>query len=758
MITTLSRSSPLTRSTAKAIRLTSPPPRRGFGIRYESSVPAGIESKSPFGAGENSLSRLGEPQLHIDVSLVLNLHREGKYLFRTLSSLREAIFYASIHGVVVEVVIVLDQPDDITKNAVKSCDLSSIDHIQIIEVDHGSLGLSRNDGVKKARGRYVRLSDGDDLVSFNLLYSMYFLLERLGPRAILIPEWLFVFGEPYIRIRYEDKKTITPLSMIDKHPFVSQIFFDRSLFEVLNFQDMRLSSKYAYEDWHFATEAIARGYEYYIAKDTVLFHRQRQDGLLSMADSISVRQISPSTLFTPSVFKKLGETGYQGIASKQIVNDIKDDRLFIDGAVCRQLIHAANFIEPGITLEAFRSSSFSHHLEDVNLAIGKRYYEVCNVVEKEMYRDVFIVPFFGRGGAENYFINMIRELLDIQGDSHILIILGQRHSDNYWLGRFPGRVSTIDLGQWLDEIGERGVDIITLKLIQAVGTGARLHVRDSPFGQRFLAAYGRALGSNRRIFYCFSQATRSDGDMGFIEPWRFRFVAENIDNIDLIITDNQNLARFDRQRIGITPEKWRVLPPLHVPAIDRGAALRRTRRPSNRILWASRIAREKRPDLIVSVAKKLVARQLDVFIAVRGECTGGFDLRRFKKYACIEYLGAYDQFSDCADDYLAFMYTTWQDGIPNVLLEAAAAGIPIIAPDIGGISEFVENDVTGLLLPNLSDEEGMADAYVDAIVSLQNDPDLRIRLASAAYDRVETCYCRRAYRANLEKALEVSAG
>jgi glycosyltransferase involved in cell wall biosynthesis len=614
-----------------------------------------VDSIYSLGASDNSSARRDERQLQIDVSLVLNLHREGKYLIRTVSSLREAMVYASVHGIVVEIVIVLDQPDETTINAVSLCNLGGIEHIQIFEVDHGSLGLSRNDGIAKARGKYVRLTDGDDLVSFNLLSNMYFLAERLGPRAILIPEWLFAFGEGYLRVCYEDQKAITPLSTIVKHPFVSQIFFDRSLLEVLKFEDLGLSPGYAYEDWHLATEAIARGYEYYIAKDTVLFYRQRQNSLLSMANRISVRQISPSTLFIPSVFKKLSEAGYQRIIRKQVRSEFKDDRLFIDGAVCQHLVHAASFIEPEITLEAFRSSSFSHHLQDANLAIGRRYYEVCNEMKNGTFQDVFVVPFFGTGGAEKYFSNIILELLGLQPDSSVLVILGQQHPDNAWVRQFPARVSVVDLGQWLGEIGTHGVDVITLKLIQSVGNGARLHVRDSDFGHRFLAAYGRALGSNKRIFYCFSQGSKADGAMRFVESWRFRFVAENIENIDIVITDNLALAQFDRQRIGVTPEKWRVLPSVCERLVDRATALARTQRPPFRILWASRIVQEKRPELICAAAKKLMARKIDLVLEIHGELAPAFEPSFLGKYACVEYRGRYGRFSDFANgDYVCF--------------------------------------------------------------------------------------------------------
>lgn len=39
------------------------------------------------------------------------------------------------------------------------------------------------------------------------------------------------------------------------------------------------------------------------------------------------------------------------------------------------------------------------------------------------------------------------------------------------------------------------------------------------------------------------------------------------------------------------------------------------------------------------------------------------------------------------------------EGMPNAVLEAMAAGLPVVATDVGGCAELVENDVTGLLVP-----------------------------------------------------------
>jgi glycosyltransferase involved in cell wall biosynthesis len=67
------------------------------------------------------------------------------------------------------------------------------------------------------------------------------------------------------------------------------------------------------------------------------------------------------------------------------------------------------------------------------------------------------------------------------------------------------------------------------------------------------------------------------------------------------------------------------------------------------------------------------------------------------------------------------------EGLPNVLLEAAAAGCPIVATDAGGSREIVVDGRTGLLVPT-GDVEALAEALGRAI----DDPELRRRIGVAA--------------------------
>ncbi|MFC1621924.1 glycosyltransferase family 4 protein [Patescibacteria group bacterium] len=70
------------------------------------------------------------------------------------------------------------------------------------------------------------------------------------------------------------------------------------------------------------------------------------------------------------------------------------------------------------------------------------------------------------------------------------------------------------------------------------------------------------------------------------------------------------------------------------------------------------------------------------------------------------------------------------DGIPNALIEAALAKLPIITTDAGSILEFVEHEFNGLVVPQKSSK-----SLASAIEMLLNDEDLRRELGKNAQSK-----------------------
>lgn len=94
------------------------------------------------------------------------------------------------------------------------------------------------------------------------------------------------------------------------------------------------------------------------------------------------------------------------------------------------------------------------------------------------------------------------------------------------------------------------------------------------------------------------------------------------------------------------------------------------------------------------------------------------------------------EFVGSVDDVLAqygwadvLLLTSRTEGLPGVILEAAAAGVPSVAVDVGGVDEAVQDGVTGLVT------ERTADSIAAALAKLASNATLLARMGQAATSR-----------------------
>ena len=83
----------------------------------------------------------------------------------------------------------------------------------------------------------------------------------------------------------------------------------------------------------------------------------------------------------------------------------------------------------------------------------------------------------------------------------------------------------------------------------------------------------------------------------------------------------------------------------------------------------------------------------------------------------------------------AFVLPSYHEGLPMGILEAMAAGLPIISTPVGGIPEAVTDGVEGFLVA-----PGDIQALAARLVQLANDPVLASRMGAAARDKVARCF------------------
>ncbi|WP_102961390.1 glycosyltransferase [Mangrovicella endophytica] len=94
-----------------------------------------------------------------------------------------------------------------------------------------------------------------------------------------------------------------------------------------------------------------------------------------------------------------------------------------------------------------------------------------------------------------------------------------------------------------------------------------------------------------------------------------------------------------------------------------------------------------------------------------------------------------------------------RDGLPNVIMEAATQALPILSTRFAGVPEFVEEGVSGVLVPPED-----TSALAEALGSLIADPARRAALGAGAYQRVKTAFSFNAGIDVLVAKLEQTAG
>jgi glycosyltransferase involved in cell wall biosynthesis len=166
-------------------------------------------------------------------------------------------------------------------------------------------------------------------------------------------------------------------------------------------------------------------------------------------------------------------------------------------------------------------------------------------------------------------------------------------------------------------------------------------------------------------------------------------------------------------------------------------------------LFLGRLAREKGLRTLLDAWRNVSARLL-----VAGDGPEGSDLRSMAPPG-VEFVGAVP--SSAVPPLLqraraVLVPSLWYEGQPRTILEAYAAGVPVIASDIGGLPEVVEEGVSGVLVA-----PGDAGAWTKALHRLLDDSEAR-RLGQGAHAAWRALYTPERGLANLEQAYREARG
>ena len=266
------------------------------------------------------------------------------------------------------------------------------------------------------------------------------------------------------------------------------------------------------------------------------------------------------------------------------------------------------------------------------------------------------------------------------------------------------------------------------------------------FGERL------ALMMRLNAYYFCADRTPDGAETGY-PVWYFSNILGHLSSalIDNAALAGQLIRRFglsgnwrDKVRVVYTPA---MTPPPSAPLADIQIESA-PQRPRKRILWAGRLDAQKRFDLVQEIARLLPGVDFDCW--GKAVLDAPPDLSRLP--ANLRLHGAFDSYGNlplAASD--GWLYTSGWDGIPTILIELAAHGLPIVASAVGGVPELID-ETTGWPLA----AEATAADYAAAITAMLADPEERRKRGEALQDRVRRQHSRAFYAAALADAAKGS--
>lgn len=272
---------------------------------------------------------------------------------------------------------------------------------------------------------------------------------------------------------------------------------------------------------------------------------------------------------------------------------------------------------------------------------------------------------------------------------------------------------------------------------EAVSAGHRLHTAGITYVHSVYSTTVALILS--RIFDVHLSMTLH-GPAEFTDPEGFA-ISEKVRAAELVCS----ISYFGRSQIMLwsSPSDWHKLrvTPLGVDAAGWKTAEFRERPRPFELVSAGRLVEIKGYRLMLDMVADLQKSGRDVRLTLAGD---GPDRSSLEELA--QRLGIADRVVFAGwknQDELRELYrrsdacvmSSFAEGVPVVLMEAMASGLPCVAPRINGIPELIRDGVDGLLFTASDGQELAA-----AVGTMMDDPELRRRLAKSSPARVADKY------------------
>ncbi len=717
-------------------------------------------------------------KIMLELSIIITAHNEGLLAHKTMMSVLRALNETNTEY---EVLIQIDNGDLATLDYFRR--YADNKSFRIFQTRFGDRGKARNAAIEEARGKYLLFLDAHDLISSNYISETLKLLRMQQNNVVVSSQYCLDFWDCAEKFQLQELPNSTTREenakvLLGINPWKSALAGARELF--LAHQYVAMQDGFQDEDYAFNIDLIADNISYRSVPGTTLFCRHdlvapdqfdnTSQPYNKLFDYVAWKKYTPPEQTPPEkesiepepepeetsdVKKSLLRQTYElWRHDSRVINGIVEPFASLAKTVLRKPLQPepepeekpeTTIIEeplpeiPECVLQEWEEiakiekqlspiASRRKNLllydfrQDPRSALGNYYWRLCQQIHhKPNY--IFIVPWIVLGGADKVLLNYIKALQEAHANWQITVITTLT-AKNLWQDRLPKNVDVIDFGNITQDLGY-GSNlqhmILTRLLIQLQCN--KIHIINSDLGYKWVRLHPALAKSHFEIYASvFANGLIVDADTGMKSWWGYDdpHLARIYSIVKKVFTDNQNYIDEMIKTDAFDARKLKVIhQPVDLPA-NLQKRINRDKTQPLKILWASRITFSKNPELLVRIAQKLDATKFR--ISAFG-CMGS-DYQNFVfpvDLQTLDYKGPFDGLHSLKlENYDLLLYTSYCDGMPNVLLEAAAEGLPILASNVGGINDFVKDGETGFLVNEIDNE----DKYVEILEQVYRKPKL----------------------------------
>lgn len=382
-------------------------------------------------------------------------------------------------------------------------------------------------------------------------------------------------------------------------------------------------------------------------------------------------------------------------------------------------------IEPSLLSVYGDVRQYHHYGVPVIPRPGELYDQLLEKIGSSRYSHIMILPWLVPGGADRGAIYHLNAWVEVVPAEKILVLTTEPN-ESPWAGKVPEGVKLVEFGRLLGEMNfDTQVQLMVRLLVQL--QPATVHNINSRVAWQSIKVAGLALRQRSGLFaslFC------DDYDANMVPVGYARsYLRDCYPHMQSIFCDNSVYPRRWARELGVPESIFSVLPfPYDREWSERPSEYDAESRP--RVLWAGRLDRQKRPDILAAIASELPEFDFDVH-GVAVVSGGDPAVQLLQRLPNVHMHGSFLRLEDVVlPAHFAYLHTSAWEGVPTILFDVAAAGLPIVAPDVGGIRDFVEID---WLVADYSD----VGAQAARLKALSESPALRKQRTSAQYAQLQ---------------------